>query len=311
MLADLKSKLGSVVTDDLRDKVLAWWRGEPVAAADDGGEDAAPEEDLGPPFDPITAHVRIAQAVWGKGYIGPGGEDFVVAWSEQLSLTREKSLAFLGLGLGGPARAISKVHGLWISGFDRHPHMVEMATEQAVMSGMAKKVTATPIDATTLDLPKAKFNAVMAKEEFCHYADKPAVLAAVHGCLRDLGLAIFTDWVVPKKADPAKIAKWFHPVWGEAHLVTATDYRTMIEASGLDLRIAESLAPTYVKFITDAWMSYRPLIDEIRKGPETTAGKAQLLRVLADEAEMWTYRAEALARGELDVYRFLVMRPKG
>lgn len=323
MALNLKAKIDDVVTDDLKKKVAAWWHGVDVADLDwpDAPADADVEDmeedapSAGPSLDPFSAdydlpHIIVAaQAIWGKGYMTPGGSDFMDEWGQQLSLNKEKSSAFIGSRLGGQAREIAKSTGSWVTGYERIPELVEAGADLANMAGMAKNATSEFFDPDNLSLPENKFHAVLSKEEFLFVADKGLMIDEIARSLKKNGLFMFTDYVSVDGAMEGKnLEDWFGSRLGPAHLWSEQDYVSKLEAANLDIHVNEDFSHRYVDFIAQAWGRYRDIVRSIKTGEESDEEKACLLHYVADAAEQWTRIATSLGSGELQIRRFLARK---
>ncbi|MEM1140012.1 MAG: class I SAM-dependent methyltransferase [Pseudomonadota bacterium] len=306
MLAPLKNKLLTSVGPDPIGRLKAWWDGAPYVPGEAPAHEAEARDGAVAASLDLAAHLHISQLLWGRGFTGPGDEAAMVAWGDNLALNKEKSVAFLGVGLGGAARAICKAHEAWITGYDRLPDQIELGTEQCVMAGMAKKVTISPLKIGEVELAEGKFQAIIAKEELAFHEDRGAVFQAIAKGLRPGGLVILTDYLQGEDAAPSGC---FLPVWGEAMLGTSGEYEAAINASGLDLRVNEPVTDEYVSAITEAWAKYRALMKAVMDETDDAVLRATYALALGQEADMWANRLEALQAGTLAVHRFVLMKP--
>lgn len=323
MALNLKSKVDDVVTPDLKKKVAAWWQGVDVEDLDwpeeedsvEAFDEAEVGEKLGESVDPFSAQydlshfIVVSQEIWGKGFVTPGGPDFIDEWGQQLSLNKDKSSAFIGSGLGGQAREISKSTGSWITGYERIRELVEEGADQANMAGMAKNATSEVYDPETTEFPESKYDAILAKEEFIFIEDKARIIEQIAGSLKKKGLFMFTDYVSVDGDVPApELEEMFGTLLGQPRLWTEKDYVSKMEDCGLDIHVNEDFSHRYVEFIGSGWSRYRDIVAGIKDGEESDQEKARLLHLVADAAEHWTRIATSLGSGDMQVRRFLARR---
>jgi SAM-dependent methyltransferase len=322
---NVKAKLDSAVNPDLKKKVAAWWQGVDVDDLEgwdnksdlENSDEAEPDQEAAPVAGPdpfstrydISHLIVVSQKLWGAGFTSPGGNNFIEEWGQQLSLNKEKSTAFLGCGLGGQAREISKSTGSWVTGYDRHPEFVEEGADQANMAGMTKNATSAIYNPENPELPEKKYNAVISKEEFCFVDNKSGLLDSIKSSLKSGGLLLFTDYLA-KGSDVTEdqLLGWFGDLQGKASLWTEVDYVSKLEACGLDIHVNEDFSDRYVEFIGSGWSGYREIVQDIKGGEDSDQEKACLLHCVADAAERWTRIAEALGSGQLEIRRFLARK---
>src|SRR5450755_4421180 len=68
-----------------------------------------PETELAADDDPIwpSARIGVVEALWGEGFLFPGGREETLRLATPLGLSAASSLLLLGAGSGGPARCIA------------------------------------------------------------------------------------------------------------------------------------------------------------------------------------------------------------
>lgn len=318
---NVKEKIDGVVTPDLKKKVAAWWQGVdvgdlnwPEVSEDDDDAPLAEDAQEVPPKEEalpveISHFIKVSEMLWGQGYVTPGGKSFIDLWGQQLSLNKEKSTAYLGAGLGGQARELNLSTGSWVTCFDRHPEMVAVAADEAMMAGLAKKVTSQVYDPEKPEFEAEKFNAVIAKEEFTTIEDKQGVIEAISGGMKKSAMFMFTVYTAnAPDMDDAKAKQLFGDMQGTPRLWTDKQYVESLEKAGLDIHINEELSDKYVEFISGAWSRYRSIVDNIKDGGETDLEKAALLKMVGMSAEQWTHVSVALAAGDLQLRRYLARK---
>jgi len=324
MLARVKTIRESLVGPELRARVGAWWRGDMM----EPGRRAAPPEgaagtlmdadqiaDTSIQLDAVTdsealkIRIKVSEQLWGPGNLGPGDAEFVTELCGSLRLSKEKSVAFLGVGLGGAARAITNETEAWITGFDSNEAVAREGIEQNTFAGKAKKVTVTVCDYETLSLPKKKFNDVISKDELHLVHDKARLIKEIAETIKPGGTFLFTDFVAPgEPLTPEQLALLFSSQWGTPRPVSPGVYAKFVQDAGLDLRVNADITPRFAQMVTGGWANLRRLLDHMAGEETDPSRRALLLRVVAEEAGIWANRLEAFRDGRLALYRFVALK---
>lgn len=326
VLARVKSISETLVGPDTRARLGAWWRGDAVInRRGHGGASGAPSgplmdaeqiADTTVPLDAVTdsealkIRIKVSEQLWGQGNLGPGDSEFVTELCSSLRLNKEKSIAFLGVGLGGAARAIVAETDVWISGFESNESVAREGIEQNTIAGKAKKITVTITDYETISLPKRKFSEVISKDELHLVRDKARLIKEVSETLKPGGTFMFTDFVAPGSAlSPEERDRLFTPQWGAADPVTPKVYADLVKDAGLDLRVNADITPRFAQMVTSGWANLRRLLDHMAGEEPDPARRALLLRVVAEEAAIWANRLEAFRDRRLALYRVVALKP--
>ena len=178
----------------------------------------------------------MTDRLWGEGFTTPGGAEYVIDFIQLLDLSEKKGLLNVGAGLGGPARAMTKEKGVWVTGLEALEELVEEGMERSVMAALARKAPITHFDPEEISLRERSFNAVVAFENFYTIRDKERLFKAFERCLLSDGELLFTDYVLPDDRAPnAKVKQWFAKESVRPHLWTVK--RTMSFLSGLNFEV--------------------------------------------------------------------------
>ncbi len=306
----------------MRRRFLAWWEGVDLAdlEPDDlAAPSMAPQTEqsetpsviqYSPKVPQLAAHLTIAQALWGEGYLGPGDAAFILDLVSQFGISRDKSLAFVGLGLGGPAREICRESGIWISGFETRADLIEPASEQCLMAGLARKINVQHFDPVETALPPRKFHIIIVRDELHHMEHKERVIAQVYESLRPGGSILLTDYVVSDTGDPDMLAdQAFSDFWGKPQLRAADEHVNLLTSVGFDVRVRKDISQNYVDLISASSHGWGALMKLIEDDDEQVTDRQTFLAALAQQAEMWSERLNALKNGQLQVYRFFALKP--
>ncbi len=312
MLARVMSLRDTLLGDETRRKLGLWWRGENVHSMQP--RDGEPRQDAVPVDVACTLLHRIVvgEHLWGRGNLGPGESDFIRELGVGLALTKEKSIAYMGIGLAGAARAIVADSGVWITGYDANAIVSKLAVEQNTMAGMAKKITVATDDFATLAIPPNKYDDIIATEGFSKVEDKARLFGQVAHALRPSGTLLFTEYVaVGEPMTDEERHALFCQDFGEPFPVPSSEYRTLVETNGLDLHIDEDVTGRYAGYATAGWSNLRRILDRLTEDCDEAGERTAIIRAVADAAALWANRIEAFRTGRLAVHRFLATQKPG
>lgn len=297
-------------------RLKAWWEGydseevekryvaklpdEPVEEVAKEEETAEPEV----PLDPWSKDlININQYVWGAGFCGPGGPDYIIGISKLLALNPEMSMVQIGAAIGGPARVLNDKFGVWMSGYEESPAMVEKGNEMSKRMGVDKKVTLEQYDPDEFEGFDRKFDRAFAKEALFTIKDKAGMIAHIESKLKPGGLMLTTDYVLNSDA---VIGKDNFKAWkvGERRTpypVLAQDYADMFKKVNMQVRVSEDITENYIEMINEAWAGADSVAAELAKQDDGP----RLIQILMQEAEFWTRRKQILESGDIRLWRFV------
>lgn len=302
----------------LRHRLAAWWRGYDPAeyhAWQTAGTHARPTsmEDLIPPMpelsavDHTRARVDVLQRLFGPGFTTPGGPDFAVEMVKPLGLTPVHSVLDLSAGLGGGAAAVVQRFGVWITGYEMDPELVEWAPSVVSTLKGGDHVTIRGYTPDELSLRPGSFDCVVAREAFFGVRDRAALLKTVHGVLKEWGQLLITDYVRPQGGDPSeKLQAWLesedlsYAPWSKG------EYEHAFAALHFDVRVVEDRSAEHGRQIRENFARFLEGLD----GTDPLAEDPAHREALMTEAERWARRAALLESGDLALYRFFMLKPE-
>src|SRR5579871_6445598 len=153
-------RCGWVLLDRLRD--LLGRHAAPAGAAPDVvvpssfvADTALPDDD-----DPVwpSARIAVVEALWGEGFLFPGGREETLRLAAPLGLSAASSLLLAGAGSGGGPRAIAAEMGGWVSGYEANPRLVELANERSQRGGLGRRAAVAVWDPETPRFPPRYFH---------------------------------------------------------------------------------------------------------------------------------------------------------
>ena len=167
-----------------------------------------------------NTHVALLEALWGEGYLSPGGPDEVARVLDGLDLTGKH---ILDIGCGSGAIAVSMVRDYdagHVTGIDVEDPVCTAARARAEDAGVADRVTIRKVKPGPFEFADASFDIVFSKDSIIHIPDKEFLAAEVFRVLRPGGCFAASDWLISHDETPSD------------------DMQRYIEAEALDFAMA-------------------------------------------------------------------------
>ena len=141
------------------------------------------------------ALLAVLEAVWGEGYMSPGGPDEIRLIVEDASLTGTTALD-LGCGTGGITRFLAETyHPARIVGVDVDAGLIARASASSRRAGLDDVLKFQTVTPGPLPFPDNSFDVFFSKDAMVHIADKEALFAEVFRVLRPGGVIAACDWM--------------------------------------------------------------------------------------------------------------------
>ncbi len=310
----------------LKLRLKAWWEGydsDEMAARLHGGlsgggaadtapskgkkkasNSAAPETESEVPIDPWDQEtIDIAQYIWGDGFCGPGGPEYIVTLSKLLALSPEMSMIEIGCGLGGRSRTLVDRFGVWITGYEESDGLVKAGKEMSKMAGVTKKANITKFQLDGFEGFDRKFDRALAKESLFTVQDKKMIIEKTEESLKAGGLVLVTDYVVDNESvlSSDNYKAWKVSERSTPYCITPDDYSEMFKEARMQVRVSEDISAEYVSMINKAWAGAEKVAAKLAK----EEGGPRLIQILMREAEFWTRRKKMLESGDLKLWRMV------
>lgn len=147
--------------------------------------------------------VEMLQAIWGEGFLSPGGPAEVARLVAGTDLT---GLAVLdiGCGAGGIDVALAREHAAgYVTGVDVEDTVLGFARALIAREKLGARVGLAKVAPGPLPFPPATFAVVFSKDSIVHIPDKHALMAEVHRVLEPGGWFIASDWLIGHDGAPS------------------------------------------------------------------------------------------------------------
>jgi cyclopropane fatty-acyl-phospholipid synthase-like methyltransferase len=282
---------------------LLGWLAPPADASLPAAEPTAspvPVPELADDDDPVwpSARIGVAEALWGQGFLFPGGGAEVLRLTAPLVLSAASSLLLIGAGSGGPSRCIAAEFGVWVTGYEANKRLVDLANERSERAGMGRRAQVEIWDTLKPKFPRRYFHHGMAIE-MLHGAKPDKVLTAVALALKPGAQFVLLETVADAPLDPADpiVATWARLDHRSADLPSEPEITNVLGRLKFDVRIVEDVSRRHMQSAMQGW----------RIAVEAMAGAPPALRqigMMVHEAELWTARFRLMRDGKLRLARW-------
>lgn len=185
--------------------------------------------------------IRFLEALWGDGYLSPGGPAEVDRVLDGHDLSGLDVLD-IGCGSGGIALYLASRHGAAsVTGFDVERPVIEAARQRAKRDGLADRVRFVHAQPGTLPFDDTSFDLVFSKDALLHVPDKDALFDDVFRVLRPGGRFAASNWMIGHDDEPSKEMKAYLAAEGLGFaMASPRRYREAMERAGfVDVRTVD------------------------------------------------------------------------
>lgn len=299
----------------LKERFKAWWGGDVLPPRPDAPDDVEPartvsvpkpvpegeaapaETEEASPEEWTTARKDLAEAIWGGGFVCPGGTEYVEHLVSGCSLTSAETMLKVGVGLGGGSRAIIAKFGNYITGFESNALLVEEARKQAIAHDIDNKLKIDEQTIENCELKQNYFRAALLRDALYKIEAKEATLVKVCNSLKEgQSFLIMTDFMFDEDNDSPELAAWKVVEKNPVFPWTPEALKSVLEANGTLPRIVEDESERYCAMIKEAWTNYMETLQGTEPPPE-------LGNLLMEETNYWMKMIAALESGAVRYFR--------
>ena len=183
----------------------------------------------------------LLEAVWGEGFMSPGGTDEVDRYLDGIDLAGLQVLD-IGCGLGGVDIHLIRKHGAAkVTGIDIDAGLIERCRRLADKYGLAEQAEFLCVEPGPLTFSDASFDLVTSKDSIIHIADKHALAADVYRVLEPGGWFVASDWLAGYEGStPPEMQTYIDTEGLDFNLASAPAYRDALETAGFtDIQIVD------------------------------------------------------------------------
>jgi len=147
--------------------------------------------------------IAMLEAVWGEGFLSPGGAEEVARVIGSHELTG-LSVLDIGCGAGGVDVALVTTHGAaYVCGIDVEDPVLTHARALVARHGLSDRIGLVKVAPGRLSFPPATFDVVFSKEAIVHIPDKHALMREVFRVLKPGGRFLASDWLIGTEGAPS------------------------------------------------------------------------------------------------------------
>ncbi len=255
--------------------------------------------DAHPPPPWPAPRLAAVQALWGAGFVSPGGAPETLRLAKPMGLSPKVTLLLLGGGLGGPAQAIVDGFGAWVDSFEADPDLCAIAVDRQKRHDRAGHIRVGGWNRAAPQFLPGSANHVLALEAL-RGAPMAPMLTGLAGALRPHGHIVLTEMVADTQPNPAdrEYAAWCRLDLRAPGVPCAAELSAQLAALGFDVRVVEDMTERHMSATLGGW---RDAVRAMETGTRTTAHGAA---AMVGEAEIWLLRLRLMRRMGLKLMRW-------
>ena len=250
-------------------------------------------EDTEPMLEYDDDMIVLLEAVWGNGFMSPGGTEEVDRILDGLDLVEAAALD-IGCGLGGATLHIARNYGVKsITGVDIEDNLISACENLTSSSGLFEKMQFQLVEPGSLPVEDTSLDFVFSKESIIHIPDKHSLAKDIFRCLKSGGWFAASDWLAGYADAPSTEMQEYISAEGlDFGLAQDAVYKSALEMAGfVDIQITDRNA----WYRQEARRELENLTGVLQDHLESAVGKPFLQR----EIDVWRKMIVVLDRGEL------------
>ncbi|WGV18337.1 methyltransferase domain-containing protein [Fuscovulum ytuae] len=184
--------------------------------------------------------IAMLEAIWGEGFLSPGGPDEVARVIGTHDLTG-KSVLDIGCGAGGIDIALVQTHGAgYVTGLDVEDPVINHARGLVERAGLTSRIGLVKVAPGPLPFPPETFDVVFSKDSIIHIPDKHALMAEVFRVLKPGGWFLASDWLIGTEDISPMMADYIAAEGLDFGMATAARYLDAMTKAGFTTKSATS-----------------------------------------------------------------------
>lgn len=248
-------------------------------------------------------HIALLEALWGDGYLSPGGPEEVARVVEHAPVAGA-TLLDIGSGSGAIAIALVRDHGAaHVTGIDVEAPVCDAATRRVAATGLSDRIKISKVAPGPLPFEEATFDVVFSKDSIIHIPDKEALAADVFRILKPGGWFAASDWLMSHDGTPSpEMAAYIALEDLDFAMASPARYHKALADAGFENIALNNRNPWYLEVARD---ELARLSGPDRRAWEETHGAD----LIASSIETWTAMIKVLETGEHCPHHLLAQKP--
>jgi SAM-dependent methyltransferase len=176
--------------------------------------------------------IAMLEAIWGEGFLSPGGPDEIARVIGSYDLTG-KFVLDIGCGAGGIDIALVRDHGAaFVTGLDVEDPVLTHARSLISRAGLTDRIGLVKVAPGPFPFPPESFDVVFSKDSIVHIPDKQALMAEVFRVLKPGGWFLASDWLIGTNEISPLMAEYIAAEGLDFGMATPKRYQDAIAAAG-------------------------------------------------------------------------------
>ena len=291
----------------LKDRLSGWWNGtfsdnKPLGAGDRRLTMDVEADQDGEPKTWSPTRMKIAEDVFGYGFIEPGGAQFARKLLAPADVDPSKTILDLSVSLGGTAIALAREHEVWMEALEPEGRLVERTREFVRKNMLSRRISIKPVDYATFSPKGEKYDVIYSRDRLFCTPHKARIVNQAGSALKKAGKFLIVDYMVASHDNSApEYGEWIQAEPEKALPWTEVQYQEAIAGAGLKLRASQDFSQQYVEQIESGWQK---MLRDLEANEIDRAYVSALIR----EGELWLARSRALEAGVVKVVRLLASK---
>ncbi len=148
-------------------------------------------------------HIAFLEALWGEGYLSPGGPAEVERLLDGLDLSG-KTVVDIGSGAGGVTIALARdYNAAKVIGLDVEASVCTHARRMVDRAGLSNRVEIRQVTPGPLPMEDGSVDMVFSKDAIVHIPDKESLAKDAFRVLRPGGIFAASDWLISHDGAPS------------------------------------------------------------------------------------------------------------
>lgn len=235
--------------------------------------------------------IAMLEAIWGEGFLSPGGPEEVARVIDRHDLTG-KFVLDIGCGAGGIDIALVRTHAAaYVTGLDVEDPVLTHARALVAREGLTDRIGLVKVSPGPLPFAPGSFDVVFSKDSIVHIPDKGVLMAEVYRVLKPGGWFLASDWLIGTDQISPLMAEYIAAEGLDFGMSTAKRYLDAMTAAGFEQGRANSRNDWYR-------LSAREELERLKGGVGTAAAKVVGQDFVDRNIEIWSQMIPVLDSGE-------------